>query len=161
MSSLRKIQAHPITDQSWILTDAQGRLGILSQSDGSYKLLAAGNNQEFLSLAALEKDLQWSVCFVKKVQQEEKPTSQIDHLPIKHTDPQNIQREPVISYTKQASSNVRFAAGYWGLKFNSWQGSFCPKLDTIHEYLHVGPFSTKLEMNTILAKKNNELNKQK
>jgi hypothetical protein len=56
---------------------------------------------------------------------------------------------------------VRFAAGYWGLKFLAWQGSFCPKLQTLDEYEHVGPFQTKLEMNTILAKKNNELNKQK
>jgi hypothetical protein len=67
----------------------------------------------------------------------------------------------VISYSKQATSSVRFAAGYWGLKFLAWQGSFCPKLQTLDEYEHVGPFQTKLEMNTILAKKNNELNKQK
>lgn len=158
---MRKIQALPITDQSWILNDSQGRLGILSHTAGCYKLLAAGHAQEFDSIVSLERDLQWSVTFAKKPQQEEKTLSQIDHLPIKHVDPQNIQKDPVISYTKQATSNIRFAAGYWGLKFNAWQGSFCPKLATLSEYDHVGPFSTKLEMNTILATKNNELNKQK
>jgi hypothetical protein len=159
--SLRKIQAQPLTDQSWILTDPQGRLGILSYSNDVYKLLASGNSQEFANLDQLQTSQGWSVTFVVKSAEAEKTVCEIDHLPIKHPDPQNIQREPVISYSKQATSSVRFAAGYWGLKFLAWQGSFCPKLQTLDEYEHVGPFQTKLEMNTILAKKNNELNKQK
>lgn len=161
MSHRRKINAQCITDQSWILDDPQGRLGLLSLSQDTYKLLAAGNSQEFSSLDLLEQQLNWSITFVSRPQPAESLNSQIDHLPIKHTDFHNVQKLPVISYTKQANSNVRFAAGFWGLKFNAWQGSFCPKLATLSEYEHVGPFSTKLEMNTILAKKNNELAKNK
>lgn len=123
--------------------------------------MASGNSQEYPNLEDLQKQQAWTITFVSKPQEAEKTVCEIDHLPIKHSDPQNIQREHVISYTKQSTSSVRFAAGYWGLKFNAWQGSFCPKLQTLDEYEHVGPFQTKLEMNTILAKKNNELNKQK
>ena len=55
---------------------------------------------------------------------------------------------------------MRIAAGYWGLKFaNGWTPVFCPKVETTTTYESIGPFTTKVEMNTIIAQKNKQKEK--
>lgn len=162
MSKLTQVKAQPITDQTWILTSQTQRLGVLSvNSDQHWQFLGQGQIEKFTQLHELEAAQFWKITFEKKATAEEVVVEKIGHLPIKHAAPENIETDPVVSYTKAKTSAVRFAAGFWGLKFNVWQGSFCPKLQTLQEHEHVGPFSTKLELNTILAKMNAPPNKIK
>lgn len=158
---MKKIQAQPLTDQSWILTEWGNRVGLLSQSAGNYRLITRENVEAFISLEDLSKTKNWAIEFVKTEEAEEAGDQMISHLPIKHKQAFDTEMEPTISYTKQEGSSVRFAAGYWGLRFShAWTAAFCPKMATLSEYDHVGPFSTKLELNTVLAQKNKELNRK-
>lgn len=161
--STRKMLATPIHDQAWILTENGNRLGLLTKSEHEYHVLLKGVRQIVGSLDQVQQELNAKIRFEQMVQKSESTTSQqIEHLPIKHDQFHNVQMHPVISYTKHAQSDVRFAAGYWALLFSTgWSGSLSPKLSTLSEYHHVGPFASKLEMNTILAQKNQEFHKGK
>lgn len=154
---IRKIQAQPIQDQTWILIEQGVRLGMLSKPDDQFRLIVKGAQGVFDSVQDLEQNLQAKIHFEKKAQVAEKQDQFVDHLPIKHDEAHNVLRDQIISYTKMPQSDVRFAAGYWAIQFNTgWSGSWCPKLVTLLENTHVGPFTTKLEMNTILAQKNKD-----
>jgi len=159
MSQPILIKAHPMGDNTWILHDPVGRVGLLSVSDQKYKFLGKGTQTTSMDVASLESMMNWHICFSKPPAQILSKLDQfmIDHMPIKHADPQNIQLEPWISYTKTSSSSIRFAAGWWAILFNHWQGAFCPKISTLDSHEHVGPFSNKLELNTILSAKNQKL----
>ena len=157
---MKKIEAHPLTPTSWILTSWGNRIGVLSSVDGVWNVLGAGINQQAATLDILQEALNWKVEFQERSELEDKPEAKIGNLPVKHPDPQNIQHEPRVTYTKTANSNVKFGAGYYAITFvNGWSGSFCPKAATLDEYPHVGPFASKLELNTVLTNKNRELKK--
>lgn len=157
---MKKIQAHPLTDQSWILSEWGNRVGLLSHSDDSYRVISRENVEVFGSIEELNSARHWTIEFVQVQEQQEESEQMIAHLPIKHKQSFDIIEQGTITYTKQEGSSVRFAAGYWGLRFShAWTAAFCPKVNTLSEYDHVGPFSTKLELNTVLAQRNKELSK--
>lgn len=162
MKLTKKLQARPINDQSWILTEWGNRRGMLSTDGVSFVLLMQGGVAQFHTLEQVENHLGGEIVFDKQEEKINNVSSlMVAHLPVKHDAVFNIEMTSVISYTKQARSEVRFAAGYWGFLFsNGWTGSFCPKLATLAEYDHVGPFASKLEMNTILSQRNAALNKE-
>ena len=156
----KKIQAQKITDQSWIVSEFGNRIGLLSLTGTSAKLITAQGHEEYPDLDTLLNTHKWHLDYVEQKEKEELPQQNIARLPVKHQELFNVVYEPLISYCKQANSSVRFAAGYWGLRFShAWTAAFCPKLATLSEYDHVGPFSTKLELNTILAQKNRDSNR--
>jgi hypothetical protein len=156
----KKIQAQKITDQSWIVSEFGNRIGLLSLTGTSVKLITPQGHKEYTDLDDLLKAHKWYLDYVEHKEKEEQPHQNILHLPVKHQELFNVEHAPLISYCKQANSSVRFAAGYWGLRFShAWTAAFCPKLVTLSEYDHVGPFSTKLELNTILAQKNRDSNR--
>lgn len=156
----KKIQAQPIQDQTWILCEQGQRLGMLSLQDAEYRLLIKGGQHTFVSVQDLEQHLHARLHFEQKQVVTDKQAQFVDHLPIKHDEAHNVVKTPFISYTKLPQSDVRFAAGYWAIQFSTgWSGSWCPKVSTLEENTHVGPFSTKLEMNTILAQKNKDRDK--
>lgn len=160
MSKTKSIQAMPLTDQSWILLEWGNRLGLLSNSGSAVKLITSASSEQFDSVDSMCAVKQWTIKFEKPAEKEEKETQKINHLPIKHSEAHDVELTPLISYAKQQGSSVRFAAGYWALRFShAWTAAFCPKLTTLQEYDHVGPFSSKLELNTILAQKNRDINK--
>ena len=134
---------------------------MLSCDGHSWRLITKTVTATFDSMQLLEADQHWRVEFEQPTATAVKAEMKIGSLPIKHENPENIELEPTVSYTKIRSSTVRFAAGYWAIKFNAWAGSLCPKLQTLSEYEHVGPFSSKLELNTILAKLNTQDNRPK
>ena len=150
---MKKIQARAINDRSWIVTEWGNRVGVLSCSQDRWTFLEKGSIQRFDSLASLQSHLDWQLEF-EQTEDREEPVDRIQHLPTRHPNPQNIQLEPYISYTRTTNSSLRFAAGYWGIRFaHGWVPGFCPKLETITSYEHLGPFSTKLEMNTVIRQK--------
>jgi hypothetical protein len=157
---MKKISAKPISAQSWMLTEWGNRVGVLSAQDGSYTLLSSQKTETFSSQEALEKSLGWHITF-EQLEAKEEPLDKIGVWPIKHTNPQNVQDSPFVTYSKTAHSKSRFAAGYWGIHYShGWSPSFCPKMETVENAPTVGPFSSKLELNTVLNKKQKEGQKQ-
>ena len=156
---MTKIQAKPINNQSWILSEWGNRVGVLTNNSQQWTLLCTSSTNLFSNVQEIEQAMNWKIEFEVKEEKEESQ-SHIQNWPIKHTDPQNINLTPYATYTKLASSSVRFAAGYWGLKFShGWTAAFCPKVDTINSYDYIGPFTTKLELNTMISQQNQKLEK--
>ena len=156
----KKIQATNLSDQSWLLTEWGNRLGLLSNTGDGFKLIVKGYATLYSSIEQLCEKEKWTIEWVKTAEPEQQEEIFLSHLPIKHSEANDVEMGPPVSYSKQAGSSVRFAAGYWGLRFShAWTAAFCPKTSTLSEYEHVGPFSTKLELNTILAQKNKQKHK--
>lgn len=154
---MKQIQAKGITLTSWILSESGSRVAVLSHTAQGYKLLDDSGTSQYQDLGELEASKNWTIQWTS-VEITEAAVSTVGNMPIKHVNPQNIELAPLASYTKTANSSIRFAAGYWALLFaNGYTPAFCPKLATLAEYKHIGPFSTKLEMQTMVSQHNEKL----
>lgn len=156
---VKKLQATNVQDQTWIISSQGERLGLLSvNANGTYQFLGKGVHINVSSIQELEAELGAHIVWITKTETSDAAkTTQVHNLPIKHESAVDVQQTPYVSYKKTPSSDTRFAAGYWILKFSTgWSGSLSPKCDTLAEYEHQGPFQSKLEMNTILAQRNSE-----
>ncbi len=156
---VKHIQATPIQEKTWILSDQVQRLGILSEHTQGYSFLGKRASGTYAQITELEQVLGMHIQFKQLMASSESAPgmniTQVHNLPIKHDAAHNVQHEPHVTYTKTPTSAVRFSAGYWMIKFaTGWMGSLSPKTQTLQEHEHVGPFSTKLEMNTMLSQKN-------
>jgi hypothetical protein len=166
MTTIKKITAKPVNYSSWMLLEWGNRIGILSQSsqDKSWTCLDGSGTTKANSLEELQEVKNWKIEFEQQdssSSQDEPAVDKVGNMPVKHNNPQSIEMEPIISYTKTTKSQVRFAAGYWGLKFDhGWTAAFCPKLDTLISNEFVGPFTTKIEMTTVVRQKNNKAKKE-
>jgi hypothetical protein len=66
-------------------------------------------------------------------------------------------QDNVAVYTKTANSQQYFVAGYWGILFPmGWRPSFCPRLKTLKEYTHLGPFTNEADMYLAIKRKGQE-----
>jgi hypothetical protein len=160
---VHKIQAQQIQDQTWILSDISQRWGVLSKPHDAYVFLGKTHSGTYATLKDLEQALGKSIHFQSpSPTSTSKPTVSLVHnLPIKHDHAHNVETAPYVSYTKTHTSTVRFAAGHWIIQFSTgWLGSLSPKLTTLQEHAHEGPFQSKLEMNTRLTHKNSEFHKK-
>jgi hypothetical protein len=147
---MKKIQARAINEQNWILLEQGNRVALLGNNEGVWNLLNSSGSQCFDSLEQTQTAL-GAVIEFERLEKEEPAVGEIGNLPTRHLNPQNISHDEIVSYTKLPTSRVRFAAGYWGIRFDhGWVPGFCPKLETIQKYEHLGPFSTKLEMLTVI-----------
>ena len=157
---MKKIILKQLTDNSWIMMINGERCGIVSQTND--KLLVVGQQlkSEFLNFDQLAKKLGGKITFELPIeQQSEKEVGEINGYPIKHSNWFNTVLTPIPSYSRTQTSNARYAAGYYGVKFtNGWTPSFCPKLTTLSEYEYIGPFTTKLEMQHQISIKNKVTN---
>ena len=88
----------------------------------------------------------------------------IDGYPSKHvvynTETIELKDKQIPTYTKSATSKVRYAAGYYGVRFPSdWRWFYGGKLETLNTCDFIGPFKTKSEMQTetLLANKRDGL----
>ena len=150
---MRKIQAQPLTPTSWILTEWGNRIGVLCCDDHAWSVLGPKINGEAASVEILEEVLGCEFVFEEPADLVQKPTTEVHGLPIKHPQAHNIEQLPRVTYTKSERGGTRYAAGYWAIQFaNGWSGSLCPKVTTLEEYPHQGPFSQKLELNSVLNK---------
>ena len=64
------------------------------------------------------------------------------------------------TYTKSKTSSVRYAAGYYGVKYPAgWRWFYGGKLETLDTYEFIGPFKSKsaMDIETKLATKRDEL----
>ena len=160
---VKKLQATNVQDQTWIISCQGERLGLLSaDSQGEYQFLGKGMRKHVHTIQDLESELGGQIVWVSKAETPDTvKATHVHNLPIKHEVAVDVQMEPYVSYKKTVSSDTRFAAGYWILKFSTgWSGSLSPKCHTLSEYEHQGPFQSKLEMNTILAQRNLEFKRE-
>lgn len=85
-------------------------------------------------------------------------TSEIKGFPLNFNQPIIIDHESLPLFKKSVNSAVVYCAGFYTVKGpEGWRKSFCPKkstLDTIDDY--DGPFSTELEMISVLNIKKKE-----
>ena len=88
----------------------------------------------------------------------------VEEYPSKHvpynTETIELKGKQIPTYTKTETSKVRYAAGYYGVRFAvDWRWFYGGKLDTLNTYEFIGPFKTKSEMQneTKLAIKRDEL----
>jgi hypothetical protein len=152
---MKTLEATPLTPTSWILTEWGNRIGVLSCENAVWCVLGKALRAEAPSLELLCSAQSWSIKFQDNKETDEKPQDRIGSLPVRHPNPQNIDEKGRVTYTKTANGKSRHAAGYWAIRFvNGWSGSLCPKAATLDEYEHLGPFTTKLELNTVLNKQN-------
>lgn len=155
---MRKIQAQPITDHSWILWEWGNRVGLLSEHVGEWNLLHNEGSMVQVTIDQIQEKLNWQIEFQTEADTSDTDVpcvTQIEGLPVKHDTPCDIELEPRITYAKTSKSKSRYAAGFWLIKFDTgWSGALCPKCTTLDQYGHEGPIQSKLEMNTILRQKN-------
>ena len=75
----------------------------------------------------------------------------VEDYPSKHvpynTETIELKGKQIPTYTKTETSKVRYAAGYYGVRFAvDWRWFYGGKLDTLNTYEFIGPFKTKSEM---------------
>jgi hypothetical protein len=154
-----KYSLRPLAENSWILSADGDRIGLVTRTDNKINVIGKLDKKEYENFDELSKKLG------SKIQIEEPTpstsdleTSVINGFPIKHTTYYNVATDPIVSYTRTEKSELRYAAGYYALKFpHGWTRSFCPKLSTIAEYEFIGPYTTKLEMQHQMLSKLKEI----
>ena len=151
---MTKLIAKSIFPNTWILYDNDLKHSLLSKTSECWTLMQHSGNIQYKSLEELNQSQHIEIQF--PVSQEETVKESIEHIsqfPV-NTTPFNINVDPFPTYTKNDKSKVRYAACYWGILFGAnWSLSFCPKVETINDHETVGPFTTKVEANTVIAQK--------
>ena len=53
--------------------------------------------------------------------------------------------------SKKADSKSIHVAGWYGIRFkNGWVTTLCPRLSTVKNNVHLGPFKTKMDLKVII-----------
>lgn len=154
-----KLVLHPLTDNSWLAWQGDTRRALVVQTADHLLWVTMQGSQQFSDQQQLETQLgvELLVAEAEQTVEPDKTQQQVQGLPVKHWPVFNTVTDPVVTYTKSATSAVQYAAGYWAFLFAAgWTGSWCPKLQTLSDYQHIGPFSSKLEMQTAINTKNRE-----
>lgn len=152
----KHMKLREFTGTSWVATLHGERQALLVRSATEILWMTPDGVEKYASMEALQstQDVQFSMDKID-AQERSRDIIMVGPWPSKHDVVFNIELTPVPTYTKTETSSVRYAAGYWAFLFaNGWQGSWCPKQQTLTEYQHIGPFSSKLEMQTAINQKN-------
>jgi hypothetical protein len=146
----------PMASNSWILMVDGDRKGLVVSASEEITVLGKPFDGKYKNLADLESKIGSKITIDQPTDPPpEKEAGEVNGYPIKHSTWHNVMIDPVPSYTRTANSDLRYAAGYYGLRFqNGWTQSFCPKFTTLAEYEYIGPFTTKLEMQHQISAKN-------
>ena len=155
---MAKFILKPITEESWILLSGGNRLALIYKTKNQFTVIGSLNQKIFNDISELEKFLGGKLV-VEEFTTSEALTEEVSEIfgfPIKHANVFEPESEPIPCYRRSINSDVKIAAGYYGILFSTgWIASFCPKLDTLHKHLYIGPFGTKLQMNHEIALQNN------
>lgn len=152
------MHAKEITPSSWIFyDDNEAKVGLLIQKDDQFSLFSKDKISRYNSKAELIKAFT-SIVWEERIVVESK-TITIGKLPVDSDEIFDLIEGDVTSYKKTKTGRARFVPGYYGLKFsNAYTGSLCPKLITIEQNEHIGPFITKFELDGEIALANRRLN---
>jgi hypothetical protein len=161
------VRLKTITNTSWlVIGDSEDvRLGLLTESRQKYILMIKGEKKHFLDRKEVNKYFNENVfenLIEPEVEDDIKKDCFINGFPIDFNKPIEviIKGNKLPLYSKKASSEVYYSAGWYCLNFpKNWMQAFCPKLSTLEEYQYAGPFKTELEMRSQLVKLRKEKNK--
>lgn len=142
MVSIKMIE---IQDNNWMISRKNIIVGFVFKTD-KINILGSDYSGEYLDFDDLIKQHKLKISF-EQIETKDRVQQELDGFPVKHSNIFNIEREPLLSYTKLENSLDRYAAGYFGIKFKEiHQPSFCPRISTLTSYEFIGPFKTTLEM---------------
>lgn len=158
-----------VKDKFWILEDAGVKIGTIRKTSMQKfeVIIRDAIGGELLSLDALTLKFGDKILESKQVKKIEsvdygKDLDEVNGFPSKHRafnkDTVEKSNRTVPTYTKTEKSQVRYAAGYYGLHFTGvWRNAYCVKLETLDTYEFVGPFKTKSELEAEVLRKTREL----
>lgn len=151
------MRAKEITPSSWILYDKNdAKLGLLICNKDQFSLYTKDKIIRYSSVD-LQKTF-GNIIWEERIVMESKNIT-IAKLPVDSDEIFDVIEDDITSYKKSKTGKARYVAGYWGIKFSSgYVTSFCPKLVTIEQNEHIGPFKTKFEMDGEIALANRRIN---
>jgi|SaaInlStandDraft_1057018.scaffolds.fasta_scaffold91623_3 hypothetical protein len=150
-----------VKDKFWIVEDAGIKLGLIRKTQSSdFEVImqdALALAIETLPFDALTSKYGSKILEPKQVKKIEsveygKDLDSVDGVPTKHKafNKQSvvIAEKDIPTYTKTEKSQVVYAAGYYGLKFPGagWKNAYCVKLETLYNYVFIGPFNSKTQL---------------
>jgi hypothetical protein len=148
----------PIGENSYILLDNTERLGLVTETLDGVSVIGKFVPKNFINLEEFISKLGKVTIEEAVITVKEEISNTINGFPIKHKTFANVELEPYPTYTKAQHTKGRYAAGFWALKFQQgWTYAFCPKLTTLAENEHIGPYTTKIELNHQISQKNKEI----
>ena len=155
-----------VKDRFWIVEDAGIKLGLIRKTQSSdFEVIIREDGFETLSLDALTSKFGSKILEsrqVKKIESVEygKDIDEVNGVPAKHKafNKQSvvIAEKNIPTYTKTEKSQVVYAAGYYGLKFPEagWKNAYCVKLETLYNYVFIGPFKSKTQLEAEIHRAN-------
>lgn len=89
----------------------------------------------------------------------EKKTTIVEGFPVDFDEVFNIKTEDGISsFTKNETSKIRYAAGYFGIMFSDqYVPAYCPKTTTLAKYQTIGPFTEVITLRSELLLANKSI----
>lgn len=163
------VKLKPITETSWlVIGDTEDtKIGLLTEIRNEYILMVKGEKKKFVNRKEVNRffseDVFKNVIEVE-AQAETKKDYFINGYPVDFDNPNEviIKGNPLPLFSKKATSNVYYCAGYYCINFpKNWMPAYCPKLSTLESYEYSGPYKTELELKTALAKLRKEKNSKK
>lgn len=138
-----------IKDKFWILEENAKRVGMMNFKDDNYVINLKRKEYTVHSQTDL-KNL--GIEFVKR-DYNHGGHLEVMGYPTDQEEVFNVQEiEGYPTFTKKAASRSTHVAGWYGLRFkNGWVCSLCPRLTTIQNNIHVGPYKSKMDLKVVLG----------
>lgn len=137
-----------IKDKFWILEENAKRVGMMNFKDDNYVI-----NLKKKDIVAHDK-IELKKMGIEFILRD---FTQGGHLEVMGypTDQEEVFNVEKIRdypcFTKKATSKSIHAAGWYGLKFkNGWVTVLCPRLSTLDNNTHLGPYKTKMDLKVVL-----------
>ena len=137
-----------IKDKFWILEENAKRVGMMNFTGEKYSININRKDYEATDDKGLKK---LGIEFVKR------DLAHGGHLEVMGypTDREEVfnisEIEGFPTFTKKADSKSIHVAGWYGIRFkNGWVTTLCPRLSTVKNNVHLGPFKTKMDLKVII-----------
>ena len=141
-----ELTAKPITDDFWILTQNDKKVGNVCANSAGYGVQLAGSFFQFESTKDIQKKTKIKFVAPEKIKVPE-TTPYTEYPTSAHTYNSVFDvKRGLHVFTKTRKSKCFHAAGYFVVEHNGTnQVIFCPKYIFIQRYPYAGPFKTKDE----------------
>lgn len=141
-----ELTAKPITDEFWILTHDDKKVGNVCANSAGYGVQLAGSFFQFESTKDIQKKTKIKFISPEKIElPETTPYPEYPTTARTYNSVFDVKRGLHV-FTKTRKSKCFHAAGYFVVEHNGVnQVIFCPKYIFIQRYPYAGPFKTKDE----------------
>jgi|TARA_R110001606_G_scaffold271213_1_gene419802 hypothetical protein len=147
-----ELTAKPISDEFWILTDGERKVGnVCANNVGTFNVNLQNEMFEFESISKIQKKTNIKFVVPKEtVVKAETPYPEYPHTARTYNSVYDVKRGLHV-FTKTKKSKCFHAAGYFVVEHNGInQVIFCPKYIFIQRYPYKGPFKTKEEAKNLI-----------